>query len=110
MKKLAEKIIEKRISILIEEWDFEKRKKTHPEECLCYQQNKKCHDIENLNCLLCFCPYYDTSVKEGKCKINSQSAKYRETSKGKILDCSDCIIPHKKEIVKNILMKILYKI
>ncbi len=97
MHKIAEDIIEKRISKLIDEWDFDKRKNTNPEECICYQQNKPCHNITNLNCFFCYCPNYDTSVKEGKCKINSQKAKYIDNHEGRILDCTDCDFPHKRE-------------
>jgi len=106
MHKLAKKIIEKRISKIIEEYDYEKRKKKNPEECICYNQNKKCHDVENLNCLFCFCPNYNLGVREGGCKINSPSGKYIETSNGKIWDCSDCDWPHKKDNAEKVLMKL----
>lgn len=106
MHKFTKELIEKRIEILIDEFDFEKRKKGNPKECICYRQNKKCHDIENLNCLFCYCPYYDASISEGRCKINSISGKYVENTNGKILDCSDCVIPHDKENIKKILLKL----
>lgn len=108
MHKLAKKIIEERIDKLIGEWDFEKRKKSNSEECICYPQNKKCHNLEKLNCLFCYCPNYDLSVKEGKCKINSPKGKYIENSEGKILDCSDCDFPHKAENIRKILINNLY--
>ena len=106
MHKLAKEIIEKRIDRLIEENNFEKRGISHSDECICYQQNKPCHNIENLNCLFCFCPNYDLSFKEGKCKINSPKRKYIENHLGRILDCSDCDFPHKIDNVKSILLKI----
>lgn len=106
MHEFSNDIIEKRIDKIIEEWNFNKRKETNPEECICYQQNKPCHNIENLNCLLCFCPNYDTSVKEGKCRINAPKRKYIDNCEGKILDCSDCDFPHKRKNVKDILLKI----
>lgn len=95
---------------LIEEWDFEKRKGTHPEECICYTQNKKCHNIENLNCLFCYCPNYDMSVKEGTCRISSVKVKYVDKHEKKILDCTDCDFPHKKENIKKILIENLYNL
>jgi Zn-finger protein len=106
MHEKAKDIIEKRIDTLIDEWDFEIRKKNNLSECVCYKQNKKCHDVQDLNCLFCFCPNYDRSVKEGKCKINSPKGKYIDNHEGKILDCSDCDFPHSKEVVKKILMRI----
>jgi Zn-finger protein len=106
MHELAKEIIKKRINRLIEEWDFERRRKFNPDECKCYQRNKKCHDLEDLNCLFCYCPHYDLSVEEGKCKINSPKGKYFENSKGKRLDCSNCDFPHKVENIRSILLKI----
>lgn len=117
MHEKAKDIIKRRNSKITEEWNcdvlalikkfnFDVRKKTHPEECICYQQNKPCHNIDNLNCIFCFCSNYDLSVKEGRCKIDSPSAKYIDNHDGKILDCSDCDWPHKPENVKNILLKI----
>jgi Zn-finger protein len=104
MHELAKEIIEKRIDKLIDEWSFEKRKKSNINEC------KKCHDLEDLNCLACLCPHYDMSVKEGACEINSPKGKFTDTPYGKILDCSDCNFPHKPENIKKILMKKLYNL
>jgi Zn-finger protein len=109
MHELAKEIIEKRIDKLIEENSFEKRKISNPDECVCYQQDKPCHNIENLNCLFCFCPNYDLNVEEGNCKINSPIGKYIETRNGKIWDCGDCDFPHKKENVKSIFLKVYIK-
>jgi len=104
MHELAKKLIGKRIDILLDEWDFEERKNKHPEECVCYR-GKPCHDIKELNCFFCYCPNYDLSVKEERCNINSPKGKYFNAPSGKILDCSDCDFPHKKENAKKILMK-----
>ncbi len=106
----AKKFIEKRINQLIKDYDFEKRKKTNPDECVCYEQNKKCHNLEELNCFFCYCPNYDTSVKEGGCKINSPKGKYIDNHEGKIWDCSDCDIMHNKENIRKYLSNRLYNI
>lgn len=97
MHALAKNIIEKRINQLIEEWDFEDRRKKNTNKCTCYEQNKKCHDLEKLNCFFCYCPEYDRTIKEGGCKINSSDGKYIDNHEGKIWDCSDCDFPHIKE-------------
>jgi Zn-finger protein len=110
MHEYAKQLIEKRIDSLIEEWDFEKRKKSHPEECPCYSLDKKCHDIEDLNCLFCLCPNYDIGVKEGKCNIESPNGKHIDNHEGKILDCSDCNLMHIKGNVKKYLLNRLYNI
>jgi Zn-finger protein len=88
-----------RIKTILEEWDFEKRKKTNLDECICYQQDKKCHNLEKLNCYFCYCPYYGE-----KCAIDSPDVKYVTSMSGKkILDCSDCNFPHLEENIKKIL-------
>jgi Zn-finger protein len=97
MHELANEIIEKRIDEFVDEWDFNTRRKIHPEECVCYRQNKKCHNIEELNCLFCYCPNYIRTIKEGACKIESPKGKYIDNHEGKIWDCSDCDFPHTKE-------------
>jgi Zn-finger protein len=67
MHEFAKKLIEERIDKLISEWNFEVRKKYHPKECTCYSQDKKCHNIKDLNCLFCLCPHYYLNVEEGGC-------------------------------------------
>lgn len=104
MNKEIDKKIKNNLEETINIWDFETRKKSYPESCICYQENKKCHNIENLNCFFCYCPEYNRSLEEGGCKINSPSGKYIKTTNGKIWDCSGCTFPHEKENV----IKLLY--
>lgn len=106
MHEFAEKLIKERIKKLADAYDFNVRRMTNPEECPFYTNGGRCHDIEDMNCLLCLCPNYDRTVKEGGCKINSPDGKYTETVDGKIWDCSDCDFPHKKENVIKVLEKI----
>lgn len=117
MHELAKEILKKRTFKILEEWDcdisklidkfnFDLRKKANPEECPCYQQDKPCHNIENLNCLFCFCPNYNLSIEEGGCKINSPKGKYVYSPNGKIWDCSDCDWPHKIENIRSIFSEI----
>lgn len=62
-----------------------------------FNQNKNCeffpcHKIENkedFNCLFCYCPLYMLG--------NECGGKYKHTAGG-IKDCSDCILPHIKDI------------
>ena len=59
-----------------------------------------CHDIENLNCLFCFCPLYTMEDCGGNCKMIKDKD-------GKIIkDCSDCDIPHKEENYDYIIEKL----
>ncbi len=94
------------ISQIISEFSYKVRSKKHPDACICYQQNKPCHKMDDLNCFLCYCPFYDTSKEEGGCKRNCKDGKWfysEKLPKGKIWDCSDCTYPHEKATVKGIL-------
>ncbi len=86
---------------IIEYFDFENMKVKEPDFCLLYSQNKKCHDIKNLNCYLCACPYFRVGSKSSTCDIKSKHGSSFESPDGFIhQDCSKCIIPHKKQYIK----------
>lgn len=58
-----------------------------------------CHKIEekeNFNCLFCYCPLYALGSKCG--------GNFRYTDKG-IKDCTNCLLPHKKEGYEYIIKK-----
>ena len=111
MHELAKKLIVQRIEKILQEWDFEKRKKENPKECFCYTEGK-CHNIPDLNCFFCYCPEYDLSKQEGGCRINDRRGNWfyhNNLPKGKIWDCSGCDFPHKKENIKKYLLEIFKK-
>lgn len=43
---------------IIEYFRFENMVKNEPDFCPLYKDNKKCHDMEDLNCYLCACPHF----------------------------------------------------
>jgi len=94
--------IEQHLQRIISEFDFENQREKNPDKCVCYKE-EKCHDVEKLNCFLCYCPKYNNSVNEGGCKINNQKGKWLVKGDKKIWDCSDCDYPHKKEIIEKYL-------
>ncbi len=55
----------------------------------------KTNDVDNFNCLFCFCPVYALGDKCGG------NLKY----KGDIKDCSDCLLPHSKNGYELIISK-----
>lgn len=60
-----------------------------------YFENKACefypcHNIDNINCLFCFCPLYSIEDCGGNPTYIFEGDK-------KIKDCSDCVYPHIKE-------------
>lgn len=106
MNKIIEKYIGIRIDIILNEFNFQKRKKEHPEECPC---NSPCHEIEKLNCFFCYCPFYKNDKPEGGCTLENPLRKgkwfYRAGHElsDKIWDCSECAYPHMEENIKAIL-------
>jgi len=109
MNNLTRKFIEERIDILLKEFAFDNRKKKYSKECPCYDM-QPCHNIKNLNCFLCYCPFYKNDSPEGGCSIENPLGKgkwfYRvgHEISNKIWDCSDCTYPHKEENIKAILL------
>ncbi len=89
---------------IIEYFKFENMVKNEPDFCPLYQKNRKCHDLEYLNCYFCGCPYFRflpnaTKGKVSYCSINAKQGTTSK-SKGKIhQNCSFCNIPHTKEFV-----------
>ena len=60
-----------------------------------------CHEIENednFNCLFCYCPLYFLGEK---CGGNFKKVGINE----EIKDCSNCLLPHKKENYNYIVLK-----
>ena len=78
--------------------------------CTLYKDNKKCHDIEVLNCYLCACPYFrfdddGLSKKEKKilysdCSIDAKEGAQFESDNAIHQDCSECTIPHNEATIK----------
>jgi len=65
--------------------------------CPLYELNKKCHDIEYLNCFHCACPHFVIVGDDSFCKINSKFADNIVINNNKICDCTNCTIPHTKQ-------------
>jgi Zn-finger protein len=98
------KISPDNIGSIIEHTSFEKRSKRDKSECPYYELEKPCHDIEDLNCLLCACPNYESDTLKGGCRINSSYGKITEHEnlpEGQVWDCSNCSIGHDKDFVKS---------
>jgi len=82
----------------------------HPDFCPLYEQNKKCHDLEELNCYFCACMHFrfsDSGLKEegsktlySSCSIDAKEGKRFESDNAIHQDCSDCMIPHKRSVIK----------
>jgi Zn-finger protein len=104
-KEKKEKILKKLLNFskdeIIQYFTFENMKEKELDFCLLYKQNKKCHNLKDLNCYFCACPYFKVEKHKTLCLINSRFAKYKKDKNGYIsLSCIDCKIPHNKNFVK----------
>ncbi|EFU69798.1 conserved hypothetical protein [Aliarcobacter butzleri JV22] len=70
-QKIITKLKDYNIDEIIDYFKFENMVINEPNFCLLYKENKKCHNIENLNCYLCACPYFrfnDKGLKNKRIK------------------------------------------
>ena len=105
-KDIVDKLIKKGFTKnqIIEYFDFENMVQNEVSFCPLYKQNKRCHEINNLNCYLCACPYFrfdengiesvDLKVVYSFCSINSKEARQSIHSNSIHLDCSQCCVAH----------------
>jgi len=110
-KQIVEKLLREGYTqeAIIEYFDFENMKEKEIEFCPLYAKNKKCHDIESLNCYLCACPNFRFSDKGIKkieektefsyCAIESKDGRQGVYGEKIHQDCSKCQVPHTKEYV-----------
>ena len=92
---------------IIEYFDFENMVNEEADFCLLYQEKKKCHNMESLNCFHCACPHFvfkeeGLYEKDGftifsECSISHGGQFTHE--KNIHQDCTNCLIPHKKAYV-----------
>ena len=91
---------------------FENMIEKEPDFCPLYKENKKCHDMKELNCYLCACPNFRFNDKgfqqvENKtlystCNINSKDGSQYIMEDAIHQDCSGCGVPHHEAYIKKI--------
>ena len=111
-KAIVEKLLQKGYDQegIIEYFDYDNMAKNEVDFCPLYTQEKKCHDIEELNCYLCSCPNFrfndvgidkiDGKTRYSFCSINSKEGRAGVYGEKIHQDCSGCGVPHSKEYVK----------
>jgi Zn-finger protein len=96
---------------VIEYFRFENMVEKENDFCLLYALNKKCHEIDNLNCYWCACPYFrfndaGLSTHEDKtlyslCSIDSKDGGQFVSDNAIHQDCTACLIPHKEKNIRD---------
>ena len=107
MKKLENRTADE----IVEYFKYENMKINEPDFCPLYTLNKKCHEMENLNCYLCACPNFrfkddgfelqDGKTLYSKCGINSKDGSQYIGENYIHQNCSGCIVPHRDKYIKN---------
>ncbi len=109
-KKIVDKLAHLSDDALIDYFDFDNMVIHERDFCPLYQENKKCHDMENLNCYLCACPNFrfddNSQVKQdGKtlfstCAIDSKDGDQYIGEDAIHQNCAGCQVPHHKSYIK----------
>lgn len=111
-KNIVQKLVKQKLSKeqIIDYFDFENMVKEEKDFCPLYKDNKKCHDMETLNCYLCACPNFrfdDKGIKKVEentqysyCGIESKDGRQGVYGDKIHQDCSKCGVPHHRDYVE----------
>jgi len=94
---------------IIEYFRYENMSLKHNDLCLLYSTNTKCHDMEDLNCYMCGCPYFrfdDKGLDRSENKIvysicTKGLGSVFESELAIHHDCSSCEVPHHKKFIND---------
>ncbi len=108
--KILEKLVDLSDDEVIEYFRFDNMVQKEPDFCKLYKDNKKCHDMEALNCYFCACPNFRFNVdgieKQGEkmlfsiCNIDSKDGAQFIGEDYIHQNCSGCLVPHKESYIK----------
>ena len=97
---------------IIEYFCYENMQKNEVDFCPLYAKNRRCHNIEKLNCYLCACPNFrfsddgiDTIEKKTRyslCSIDSKDGRVSESQNKIHHDCSLCDVAHKRAFIDEV--------
>lgn len=97
---------------VIEYFRFENMVVNETDFCPLYAENKKCHDMEDLNCYLCACPNFRFNdqgfTKEGEktlfstCGIESPDGDQYVSENAIHQNCAGCLVPHRESYVRKV--------
>jgi len=91
---------------------FDNMVKNEPDFCPLYKDNKKCHDMPELNCYLCACPNFRFKNKGFKqidnktlfsiCDIDSKDGSQYISDDAIHQNCAGCLVPHHEAYIKKV--------
>lgn len=97
---------------VIEYFQFENMVKNEVDFCPLYTQNKKCHEMEELNCYLCACPNFrfndnGFAKEEDKtlfstCTIESPDGDRFISESAIHQNCAGCLVPHRESYIHKV--------
>jgi len=109
-RKIMEKLTHMSNEEVIAYFRFENMVIHEPDFCPLYKENRKCHEIDLLNCYLCACPNFrfdDSGFREIKektlysyCSINSEDGSVSESKEALHQNCSACTVPHHEAYIR----------
>lgn len=95
---------------VIDYFKFENMVQKEPKFCKLYEEPKKCHDYEDLNCYFCACPNFrfdgdgikkvDKKTLFSTCSIESKHGSQFIGEDYIHQNCSGCLVPHKRTYIK----------
>jgi len=110
--KIMEKLTHLNDAEVIEYFRFENMVRNETNFCPLYSENKKCHDMEDLNCYLCACPNFRFNdkgfTKEGEktlfstCSIESPDGDRYISAQAIHQNCAGCLVPHRESYVRKV--------
>jgi len=99
---------------------FENMVKKEPDFCPLYKENKKCHDMKELNCYLCACPNFrfdDEGFKKvekktlySTCDIDSKDGSQYISEDAIHQNCAGCLVPHYEVYIQKVFNRNWFKI
>jgi len=119
-KEIVDRLFHLNDNELIKYFRFENMVKKEPNFCPLYKDNKKCHDIETLNCYLCACPNFrfdDSGFRKEEnrtlfsyCHMDSKDGTQYKSDNAIHQNCVNCFIPHNEVYIKKIFSRNWFKI
>jgi len=103
-KNIIKKLQTDDVDEIIEYFSYDNLKVKEPDFCPLFVQNKKCHDIDDLNCYFCGCPFFrfndNAKILKSRCETDSRFGRKINSNGVVHQDCSFCLLPHKKSFIK----------